>query len=320
MRRGRKQRVQATAEIRPSYSVAPDDDMYGSPRSWMGATMKTEGERERAAGGDGPAPAGETPSGTGDDPLSESELARYYRERRERSARFGADDRGGAWTGSAWTDPQRVRPDRIFAAHPPVSSRPRAEERGLSPLALQTIGSLFLVAAAFLVVHSDRSFAAAARNALRSAFAVDYTSVALPARVARVFGSVPSSGTAVVSAGGPKLEIVAPLKGAIVRPFSLVAPDVVISGRPGSPVYAAADGLVDSAGESQANGYYVTIDHGGFGQTFYAHLGRLAVHAHEYILAGETIGYLPAASGRLTFGYIRGGSYRNPKELLNAAR
>ncbi len=316
MKRARKGRQGDVTTVRPEYSISPDDDLYGSPRSWMGLSM-TSGEEQDGAS-DRPAPAGTAAEPAERLPAEASELARYYRDRKVNEW----------WLGDPSSDEVK---DAAAPRHGRATRRRAGGERGFpgaaggpqtrSPtLTLQLMGAVTLLAAALLVFHSTRPLALQAQRDVRAMFKVDYTSIDLPAAVARVFGSLPSSGSPAVPATVAPLDFVTPLKGAIVRSFSVVSPEVVIAGRPGSPVVAAADGLVDNVGESQANGYYVTIDHGSFGQTLYAHLSRLTVHQHEYVVAGQTIGYLPHSDGRLTFGYIKAGSYRNPRQLLDAAK
>lgn len=302
-------------EIRPEHSIAPDDDLYGSPRSWMGATMQGGGEPARDAA-DANRSVGQADEMHRTSFEGESELARYYRDRRDRPwlptiEPAGRDPAKGGTNGHARSAGRPAQAGNLDR---------RTEPRAASTLTLQTAGSIFLLAAAFLLFHSQRPFADAAKLAVRTALNTDYASVELPAHVAAMFGAIPSSGSATVKAAAVALDVVTPLKGPIIRGYSVVAPEVVILGRPGSPVDAAADGLVDTVGESQANGLYVTIDHGSFGQTFYAHLGRLVVHDHEYVTAGQVIGYLPSGSGQLTFGYIQGGSYKNPQLILHARK
>ncbi|MCY0876318.1 MAG: M23 family metallopeptidase [Firmicutes bacterium] len=279
----RRQRLSSTrdssyTEVRPAYTVYPDDDMYGSPRSWSGAILSPS-EKDASSFESRPAAAPDSPLGTGTYPSRN----------------------GGR------------RPSR-----PPFPDSGRHERT--SPFVTQLIGSIFLLGACFLFFHSDKPVAVMAQKDITSAYEQDFTYVALPPAVARSFGTLPSSGIATPAVALPPLDVVAPLKGKVVQAYTKFSPDVIIDGRPGSPVVAATDGLVDSAGESQANGFYVSIDHGTFGQTVYAHLGQLRVHAHEYVTAGQIIGYLPSSSGKLTFGYIRGGSYQNPGLLLHSAR
>jgi hypothetical protein len=261
-------------EIRPEHSIVPDDDLYESPRSWMGAALAGGKESGRVSGADAGQRAGLAGEPFGPAPAWQLE---------------------------------------------PGPSR-RQEPRRASALTFQTAVSIFLLAAVFLLFHSQRTIAHKIQTVVREAMNTDYTSVELPAHVAAMFGAIPSSGSATIKTAAPGLYVVSPMRGTIIRGYSVVSPEVVILGRPGSPVDAAADGLVDAVGESQANGLYVTIDHGSFGQTFYAHLGRLVVHDHEYVTAGQLIGYLPGESGRLTFGYIQDGSYKDPRLILHAGK
>lgn len=60
----------------------------------------------------------------------------------------------------------------------------------------------------------------------------------------------------------------------------------------GTPVYAAADGLVSLARSGRGYGLYIKIDHGADLETRYAHLSRLAVSAGERVEKGEVIGYV----------------------------
>lgn len=268
--------------IRPQYSVYPDDDLYGSPRSWTEAIMSSPQDQSEKDQSD----VGHLHR---DSSLPRTSNMRSTAPRR----RTLGDNR-----------PDRFRPD---------------ESGGLSLWAAQLVGAVFLIGVTFLFFHSDKPFALSLKTDILHAFALDDTTALLPPEVARAFGANTTSSVQTVLAL-PPLDIVKPVQGALLQAFSKLSPDIVIGGRPGSQVVAAADGLVDSAGESQANGLFVTIDHGTFGQTFYAHLGRLRVHAHEYVTAGQLIGYLPAQSGKLTFGYIRGGSYQNPMLLLKSAK
>lgn len=63
----------------------------------------------------------------------------------------------------------------------------------------------------------------------------------------------------------------------------LAAPD-------GTPIVAAADGVVVSAGPQGGYGLAVVIDHGAALATLYAHQSRLAVVAGQRVRAGEVIG------------------------------
>ncbi len=265
-----------TKQIRPEYSISPDDDLYSSPRSWAGPVLQSKQQDD--------------------------------------------DDETMIHPLSAPRRPYNELPHRTYTRNNERPYGPSESSQSGSSLPVQIIGSLCLVLAVLFISHSSTPLATSLKTDVQHILAPDYTQVDLPASLARAFGSLPSSGTATVATATTPLYIVSPIKGSIVRTFSVISPEVVFQGHPGAAVVAAAEGLVDNVGETQANGYYVTIDHGGFGQTFYAHLGRIAVHAHEYVVAGQTIGFLPEHSSLLTFGYIRGGSYKDPATFLQASK
>lgn len=60
----------------------------------------------------------------------------------------------------------------------------------------------------------------------------------------------------------------------------------------GSPIVAAADGVVSYAGYHGGHGNYVRIDHGGALGTGYGHMSRIAVSPGMRVRGGEVIGYV----------------------------
>jgi murein DD-endopeptidase MepM/ murein hydrolase activator NlpD len=88
----------------------------------------------------------------------------------------------------------------------------------------------------------------------------------------------------------------------------------------GTPVRAAAGGVVRFAGARGDYGSLVVVDHGGGVETRYAHLSRLDTRAGARVRAGEPIG-LAGASGRTTgphlhFELRRDGEAVDPLPLL----
>jgi len=95
---------------------------------------------------------------------------------------------------------------------------------------------------------------------------------------------------------------------------------VDISAGMGTPVHAAADGIVRHAEFARGYGRIVIIDHGDGMQTWYAHLSRFDVVPGQEIRRGEVLGY-SGASGRVTSPHLHfevrlGGNPVNPYPYL----
>ncbi len=74
-----------------------------------------------------------------------------------------------------------------------------------------------------------------------------------------------------------------------------------ISAPYGTPIHAAADGVVLSAAVGNGYGKEVVIDHGGGVHTLYAHMSGFHCSAGEEVVRGQIIGYA-GTSGRTTGG------------------
>ncbi len=106
-------------------------------------------------------------------------------------------------------------------------------------------------------------------------------------------------------------------------PFSgegAMHPGVDISASTGTPVHAAADGIISMAEFYAGYGRLVTIDHGGGMATRYGHLSKFAVVPGQEIRRGDIIGY-SGSSGRATGAHLHfevrlGGSPVNPYPYL----
>ena len=109
-------------------------------------------------------------------------------------------------------------------------------------------------------------------------------------------------------------------------PFSgegAMHPGVDISAPVGTPVHAAADGIVSMAEFYAGYGRLVMIDHGGGMATRYGHLSKFAVVPGQEIRRGEVIGY-SGMSGRTTGAHVHfevrlGGSPVNPYPYLKSS-
>ncbi|PWI58821.1 M23 family metallopeptidase [Sulfoacidibacillus thermotolerans] len=282
-------------DVRPEYSTGPDDDLYGSPRSWSGAQWEESKEET--------------------DP--EIRMTQTGFE----STLFPREEKVPSFETGMYRDRTYSELRKSLPRHRKTSLLDRREQgQGLSAWTLQAIAALFLIGASFFMFHSTRPLAMQLQRDIRSAFSNDDLSVLLPKQIAYALGTNLPSSEPAVAVSVSAMQMVIPLKGTIVRPYSLISPDLVIEGRPGAEVVAATDGLVTAVAESQANGKYIMIDHGAFGQTFYAHLGQITVHTNEYVVAGQGIGYLPKDQRELVFGYIRGNAYHNPTTFFGEAK
>lgn len=95
---------------------------------------------------------------------------------------------------------------------------------------------------------------------------------------------------------------------------------VDISASMGTPVHAAADGIVAFSQFFSGYGRMVVIDHGGGMTTRYAHLSKFEVVTGQEIRRGDVLGY-SGASGRVTSPHLHfevrlGGSPVNPYPYL----
>jgi murein DD-endopeptidase MepM/ murein hydrolase activator NlpD len=95
---------------------------------------------------------------------------------------------------------------------------------------------------------------------------------------------------------------------------------VDISAVSGTPVRAAADGIVVHAARNGGYGRLVVIDHGNGFQTYYAHLASFGVVMGQEIRRGEILGTV-GSSGRVTAPHLHyevrnGGAPVNPYRFL----
>ncbi len=65
-----------------------------------------------------------------------------------------------------------------------------------------------------------------------------------------------------------------------------------IAAKRGTPIFAAADGIVTHSGTKSTYGKLVIIDHGNGYETYYAHQSKLAVEEGDYVEKGDLIGYI----------------------------
>ncbi len=97
-----------------------------------------------------------------------------------------------------------------------------------------------------------------------------------------------------------------------------------ISTDKGRPVYATADGIVETASYSGAYGNLVSINHGFGVVTRYGHLSKLVARAGTAVHRGDVVGYV-GSTGRATgthlhYEVLLNGRFLNPLQLLTEPR
>jgi len=89
---------------------------------------------------------------------------------------------------------------------------------------------------------------------------------------------------------------------------------VDISGPPGTPIRATADGVVSYSGWTQYSGYVVLIEHGCGFSTAYAHNRSNTVKVGQRVKRGEIIGYI-GSSGKSTGPHVHYGVWEKGKSV-----
>lgn len=82
----------------------------------------------------------------------------------------------------------------------------------------------------------------------------------------------------------------------------------------GTPIHAAADGVVRFAGRHGGHGNFVKLDHGGGLGTGYAHMSRIAVSNGSRVRRGQVIGYV-GSTGLSTGPHLHYEMYRNGRTV-----
>ena len=109
------------------------------------------------------------------------------------------------------------------------------------------------------------------------------------------------------------------LEGSYIIPASMFKM-LDISGNTGDPVYATADGKVQTAGRTGEYGNLVVVEHAFGLTTRYGHLSRIRVSVGAEVKRGDVIGYV-GSTGRSTSSHLHyevwaNGRPVNPLKLL----
>ncbi|WP_028358202.1 M23 family metallopeptidase [Brackiella oedipodis] len=144
---------------------------------------------------------------------------------------------------------------------------------------------------------------------------------AAPARATASTSRTSSSSAAVArAADASKVSWDWPVRGNIITNFSNSTRGIDIAGSVGTPIKAAADGVVSYTGNGlRGLGNLVLITHSSNFITAYAHNSKITVKANQKVKKGDKIaelGQSDAASPRLHFEIRRNGTPVNPTAYL----
>lgn len=134
--------------------------------------------------------------------------------------------------------------------------------------------------------------------------------------------------------GEQRRGLLAPVPGAVTSGFGMRRHPILgytrmhagidFKARYGTPIVAASDGRVSSAGRAGGCGIAVRLEHGGGLSTRYCHMSRMAVAAGMQVRRGQVIGYV-GSSGlstgpHLHYEMYRGGRVINPASVAFVTR
>lgn len=124
--------------------------------------------------------------------------------------------------------------------------------------------------------------------------------------------------------GSMREGLIAPVPGRITSRFGMRRHPILgyrrmhsgldFKARHGTPIYAATDGRVKTAGRNGGYGNYVRIQHEGNLATGYAHMSRIAVRSGAYVKRGQLIGYV-GSTGLSTGPHLHYEMYRGGKKI-----
>ncbi len=97
---------------------------------------------------------------------------------------------------------------------------------------------------------------------------------------------------------------------------------VDFAGKPGTPIYATGDGVVEKNGRMSGYGIVVVINHGYGYKTVYAHLSKASVKTGEKVKRGNVIGKLGrtgiATGPHLHYEVVKNGQKVNPMNYITS--
>jgi bla regulator protein BlaR1 len=126
------------------------------------------------------------------------------------------------------------------------------------------------------------------------------------------------------ASSGAEISFIAPVYGTIVWKFGEPKKHNVhaisIAAEPGTPVYAAADGVVTQAGYAEGDGNRIAVAHAEGYESVYNHLLDILVAEGEQVKRGDLIGTVGSTGNstgpQLSFELLREGEFIDPESVI----
>ena len=123
---------------------------------------------------------------------------------------------------------------------------------------------------------------------------------------------------------GPEVSFIAPVYGTITfgygEPKKYNVHAISISADEGTPVYAAADGVVIRAGYDSGDGKHIAVSHANGYESVYNHLQDILVTEGQQVRRGQPIGTVgstgKSVGPHLSFELLRGGEFIDPESVI----
>jgi murein DD-endopeptidase MepM/ murein hydrolase activator NlpD len=233
-----------------------------------------------------------------------------------------------------------VRSRSLFVRHAPLRRLGRATARaarGARPRDTGLLGPLAIAVGLAVAGHSLAGSVPVSPAPVRavSAYAADRPEHTLPGSASgpvrahqnTVSRTIPAAPRVRARASrSARARWVRPAWGPLTSPFGYrwgkLHKGVDIGAAYGSPIVAAADGVVTYAGPRNGYGRLVTIRHADGTETAYGHMSRIATHVGAVVHAGELIAYVGteghSTGPHLHFEVHVGGVPINPIPFLRA--
>ncbi|MFT8873045.1 MAG: M23 family metallopeptidase [Sporolactobacillus sp.] len=226
---------------------------------------------------------------------------------------------------------QRMQPVRKQPAsmRPPDNDSVRATSRVSRRLFIQLFFSVALVAAVYEAHVSSSPYAATVNQSVKTAMTEEFQFAAVSAWYTKYFGNPISflpdgagkqtaesrSETNTATADSQYAE---PVTGEVMIPYSSKTKGVTVKTTSHEAVKAVQNGVVIFVGKKTSTGQTIVIQHADHNESWYGHLGRIAVKVYQQVNKGETIGTTEGGTkGDFYFALKKGQKFIDPIQVMS---